>query len=297
MSLIEKVAGRLGAESKAQDRASEEAPEQVADDAPVIAAPMAAAAEEPASPSPRSADAGAPIDLERLRDLGYLTPGNHMGPLAEEFRRIKRPLLVGIASAIDDGGGAPGGSNLLLVTSALPGEGKTFVSINLAISMCSEIETTVLLVDCDARRGSMAERLGVPDGPGLLDVLENRARLEDVIVGTSSPKLSVLPAGRAERIDELFASAEMRDLLSEISARYNDRVIVLDSAPLMVASESLVLAHLVGSIVMVVSADDTSAATVQEALALLEGFDNVSLLLNKASRTLGKDASYYDYRR
>ncbi len=123
--------------------------------------------------------------------------------------------------------------NLIMVTSALPGEGKTFSAINLAISMAMEQDKTVLFVDADVAKASAGRLLGVPKGSrGLIDVLEHGVSLREVLYHTNIPKLRVLPAGSAhERATELLASEGMRALMSDLSRRYADRVIVFDSPP------------------------------------------------------------------
>jgi exopolysaccharide/PEP-CTERM locus tyrosine autokinase len=236
------------------------------------------------------------VDLKTLEARGYLTPSTRSGPLAEEFRRIKRPLLTASKIAIAEAGGEPGGANVIVVTSAVPGEGKTFVSINLAMSICSDVDHSVLLIDGDPRRSQIADRLGLVRTNGLLEVLAGECALEDAIVTTDVPKLSVLPSGcRSAGAEELFASAQMRELLSEMSARYPERMLIIDAPPLLAASEALVLSRLAGLVVLVVGADSTPEPDVRGAIEMVDDCDSVSLLLNKASRSLGGAFQHYDY--
>jgi len=185
--------------------------------------------------------------------------------------------------------------NLIMVTSALPGEGKTFTSLNLALSIATEIDSTVLLVDGDVAHPSMPGVLGTPHGPGLLDLLtRNDLDFADALIKTNIDKLSVIPAGtRHRRSTELLASEQMASLLREMASRYADRIIIFDSPPLLATTEARVLASNMGQIVMVVAADATSQNAVNQALATIEACEVVLMVLNKASRT--DVGTYYGY--
>src|SRR5205823_4870125 len=174
-----------------------------------------------------------------------------------------------------------------MVTSALPGEGKTFTSLNLALSIAMEVDSTVLLVDGDVAHPTIPGLLGCPHGPGLLDLLtRDGLDFADALVRTNVDKLSLLPAGsRHRRSTELLASEQMASLLRELASRYSDRIIVFDSAPLLATTEARVLASHMGQIIMVVAADSTSQHAVSHALATIENCDVVLMALNKATRT------------
>lgn len=233
------------------------------------------------------------VDLKRLARMGAITPDAERSQIAEEFRLIKRPLL---ANAFGLGGAAVKNGNLIMVTSALPGEGKSFCSLNLAISIATEMERTVLLVDADVARPRLPEYLGVRVGKGLLDVLQDPAlSLSDVMLRTNIPKLSLLPAGHACRHGtELLASSAMNRLIEDLASRYPDRVIIFDSPPLLSTSEASVLATHMGQIVVVVEAEKTSQEAVREALSQLESCEIIGMVLNKATSALGND-NYYGY--
>ncbi|MDR1854119.1 MAG: XrtA-associated tyrosine autokinase [Azoarcus sp.] len=229
------------------------------------------------------------IDVKRLVKRGMVTPQMPRSRIAEEFRLIKRPLLKNVANpAVVNG-------NLVMVTSSLSGEGKSFTAINLAISMAMEMDYRVLLVDADVARPSILRRLGLLPEQGLLDVLAGEADdLSEVILQTNIEKLSLLPAGMPyERATEMLASDTMTHLLREMSARYADRVIVFDSPPLLMTTESRVLATHMGQIVVVVEAEETTHGTVRQALATIESCPVKMMVLNK-SRTPTSDA--YGYR-
>jgi len=231
------------------------------------------------------------IDLEKLTARGYLNPHGHHSQLADEFRVIKRPL---IRNAFANPRNQKRNQNLVMVTSALAGEGKTFTALNLAMSVTMELDHTVLLVDGDVSHPSMPGLLGVPNEPGLLDLL-TRPDMDvgDALVRTNVEKLTVLPAGlRHGRSTELLASEQMAVLLRELSSRYADRIIIFDSPPLLATTEARVLATHMGQIVMVVAADNTSQQAVTRALATVESCELVLMMLNKASQT---EVGYYDY--
>ncbi len=232
------------------------------------------------------------IDFARLKARGFVTPDAGTTQIAEEFRVIKRPI---IRNALGQAGARAKNGNLVMVTSALPGEGKTFTSINLAISIATEVDSTVLLVDGDVAHPSLPELLGTPHGPGLLDLMtRDDLDFSDALVKTNVDKLSLLPAGsRHRRSTELLASEQMASLLREMASRYRDRIIIFDSPPLLATTEARVLAANMGQIVMVVAADATSQHAVNQALATVEGCDIVMMVLNKASRT--DVGTYYGY--
>lgn len=236
---------------------------------------------------------GVSIDLARLASMGYLTPETPRAQIADEFRVIKRPLVANV-----DGKSslAVKRANLIMVTSSLPGEGKTFVSVNLAISLAMELEKTVLLVDADVSRPSVLERLGLPASPGLLDILTDASlALSDVLLRTNIEKLSLLPSGKANgRATELLASDTMDRLLDEMSTRYSDRIVVFDAPPLLPSTESRALATYMGQVVVVVEADRTPYRSLTQAMATIESCPVVLPLLNKISQSeLGAYYGYY----
>jgi protein-tyrosine kinase len=232
------------------------------------------------------------LNVEKLRTLGFVTPDAPTSQIADEFRVIKRPI---IRNAVGKGDEKVRHGNLVMITSALPGEGKTFTSINLAMSIAMEYDSRVLLVDGDVAHPTMPAILGTPQAPGLLDLLmRDEIDASDALVKTNIERLTLLPAGsRQRRATELLASEQMASLLRELSSRYPDRIIVFDSPPLLATTEARVLATHMGQIVIVVAANTTTQHTVQHALATIENCDIVLMLLNKASRT--DVGTYYGY--
>jgi protein-tyrosine kinase len=232
------------------------------------------------------------INLARLHQMGIVTHDGGRTPAAEDFRIIKRPLLRSAVAAVKAGSR---NGNLIVVTSALPNEGKTFCALNLAMSIAMEQDHTVLLVDADVARPSVLKVLGLAAAPGLMDVLlSERRALADVILKTNIPGLALLPAGRANKhATELLASQAMSLLLDEIAGRYPDRIVVFDSPPLLLTSEAGVLAGQMGQVVLVVESETTTQRAVKEALRRLEHCAHISLICNKTRAFPGDD--YYGY--
>jgi exopolysaccharide/PEP-CTERM locus tyrosine autokinase len=241
--------------------------------------------------APRHVD----INLARLKQLGMVTQDGGRTAVAEDFRIIKRPLLRH-ARGTEDSPALRFG-NLIVVTSAMAGEGKTYCAVNLAMSIAMEMDITVLLVDADVARPSVLKVLGLPQEPGLMDILlRDKTSLADVILRTNVPALSILPAGRANKhATELLASRTMSLLLSEIAERYADRIVIFDSPPLLMTTEAGVLATQMGQILMVVEAERTTQHAVRQALRRVEQCPNVSLVYNKSTAFPGSDYhGYYD---
>ena len=233
------------------------------------------------------------IDLEALAAAGIVSPNAPRSKIADEFRVIKRPL---ISNAMGKGASLVANGNLIMVTSALPGEGKTFTAINLAMSMATELDYTVMLVDADVARPSVMSVLGLPTGPGLLDLVLDEAKdLSGMLLRTNIDKLTLLPSGTPHaRATELLASDAMIRLLADMAKRYADRIIVFDSPPLLLTTESRVLASHMGQIVMVVQAEKTLQSSVTQALATIEACPVKLMLLNQA-KTIFKGGYEHGY--
>ena len=297
MSIIEKAFDKLSERSKdARVDAAAPASEQANE---IEKFEGKAAIKADASPSTTaSTGAGSArtlnLDFKRLNAHGFLTNVDERGKVAEEYRMIKRPLL---ANAFGSNPVSKG--NLIMISSSLPGEGKSFTAINLAISIAMELDRTVLLVDADVAKPSLPKYLGFQAEHGLLDVLRDEKRdLSSVILRTNIEKLSILPAGKTyARATELLASEAMDRLIIDVANRYSDRLILFDSPPMLATSEASVLASHMGQIVMVVESDKTPKSALREALSRIEGTcDVVSIVLNKsATPTTGDYYGYYGY--
>ena len=233
------------------------------------------------------------IDFAALQRNAFLTPDAPQSTLADEFRIVKRPIMRNALGPAKVRNG-----NLMMVTSALPGEGKTYTAVNLAMSVAMEYDTSVILVDGDVAHPDVPNILGSPADPGLLDLLTNGSlAINDVLVPTNVENLAILPAGAQQgRATELLASAQMHRRLNELAARYADLVIIFDSPPLLPTTEARELATHMGQILMVVGADSTQQHAVKIALTAIEKCDIVLMLLNKAARTdIGSYGGYYRY--
>jgi protein-tyrosine kinase len=230
------------------------------------------------------------INQDALRIAGLLPPTHQERELAQQFRQIKRPV---INSALGRGVAPLPQGNLIMVASAVPGEGKTFTSLNLAFSMCLEEDVTVLLVDGDVVNPRITRILGLESEPGLLDVVrDSSVSLGSAILATDVPGLSFLPAGRPDaNATELLASTRMRDVAALLSGHDATRLVLFDSAPLLLTTESQALAQVAGQILVVVRADDTAQHTVLEALQSFDEGKAVSLVLNQSMKQ--PHAGYY----
>ncbi len=298
-SLIEQAAHRLEQLRRAGAAMPEPAIAEVLKSTAHLepAAPIAKLAPDTANaPStPAQKSQRVEINLDALAAAGIVSPNAPRSQIADQYRVIKRPL---ISIAMGKGATLIENGNLIMVTSSLPGEGKSFTAINLAISIAAELDNTVMLVDADVARPSVLRVLGLQPGPGLLDLLlDDSADLSTMLLKTNIEKLTILPSGTPhERATEMLASDAMSRLLADMGKRYSDRIIVFDSPPLLLTTESRVLASHMGQIVMVVQAQKTRRSDVQEALATIEACPVKMMVLNQARSTMTGGYGYgYGY--
>jgi protein-tyrosine kinase len=233
------------------------------------------------------------INQDALRVAGLLPPSHQERELAQQFRQIKRPL---INNALGRGVVPVPQGNLVMVASAVPAEGKTFTALNLALSMRLEEDVSVLLVDGDVVNPRISRILGVENEPGLLDVVRDPGVSPgSAILATDVPGLSFLPAGGPDaNATELLASTRMRDVIALLGGHDATRLVLFDSAPLLLTTESQALAQVVGQILLVVRADQTAQHVVLEALESLGEGKPISLVLNQ-SMTQPHAGYYYQY--
>ena len=267
-------------------RAAGSTPARAATHAAPVHSPRVAAEAGPRSKSVH-------IDLEALAAAGFVTPQAQRSQIADEFRVIKRPI---IRNAREATGARAERANLVMVTSAIPAEGKSFVALNLAMSIALEFDSTALLVDADVANPSLMRMTHLPPASkGLLDLLTSTdTKLHDVLLRTNVEKLTLLPSGTAHgRATEMLASETMAALLEEMASRYPDRILVFDSPPLLATTEARALASHMGQILMVVEADRTAQALVKHALETIESCPVVMMVLNKAPRP--DVGSYYGH--
>jgi protein-tyrosine kinase len=232
------------------------------------------------------------IEVGVLRAKGYLPEESTDRQFADHYRQIKRPL---IEKAFSTQAGVRANSRLIMVTSALPGDGKTFTSINLALSIARERDVSVLLVDADIPKPHVSQIFGLQGQPGLTDALVDETRkIESLIVPTNVRGLSLLPVGTpVEGAAELISSDRMRQLIANLIAGSPRRVVILDSPPLLITSESRALAKIAGQILLVVRAGHTPEHAVLDAIALFDEQQAGGIVLNQGQT--GFTENYYGY--
>ena len=286
MSTIEKALNRL---RKAGETTVSEPESARSDDTSVARRPRDSA-------TPPTGMSGEPltIDLRQLRRRGIYPPAYMEETLRDQYRRIKRPL---VAHATGRGATRIDRGNLIMVTSAVAGEGKTFTSLNLALSIARDPDHSVTLVDGDVARAHASKLLGVEDKPGLIDLLadENLAP-GDVVIPTTVESLSILPAGRHHTLsEELLSSSRMERVTSALADRAVNHIVLFDSAPLLLSPDALTLSSSVGQIVVVVKANSTQRHKVSEAVEQLDPNKAINMVLNQSLGGPGGDeyGGYY----
>ncbi len=231
------------------------------------------------------------IDREHLRDQGMIVPGGNVSGLLEEFRIVKRRLLA--AAKADEA------AQRVLICSPLPGEGKTYCAVNLALAMAAEKDSEVLLVDADFAKPSVLSTLGLPGRAGLMDALSDpKVKVEDLVLATDIHGLFVLPAGEQTDSDsEYLTSARTAEVLHRLTCNAPNRMVIFDSPPALAASPAAELAKHVGQAVLVARADNTGQSALEDAYQLLSGCPDIKLLLNAAqfSPSGRRFGTYYGY--
>lgn len=229
------------------------------------------------------------LDLKGLGKLGYLTPDTDNKVLFEQYRRIKLPVLK---NAFEHESGKEN-KNIVMVTSSVAAEGKSFTSMNLAMSIAYEYNYTVLLIDADVTKQMSSKVMGVEGANGLIEYLTGKEEyLENLILRTNIPKLSLIPSGsHSDMVTELYSSNRMNRLIEELSTRYNDRLIIIDTPPVLEDSSAKVLTHLADQIVYIIEAEKTPRHVVENGLRMLNRKDSIGIVLNKSN--LRHNRSYY----
>jgi protein-tyrosine kinase len=292
MSLVERALKKLQDSKQSGASTASTGKHPVLPTAP--AAPTSRAAAQPRGERPMlpvDTTRIVPIDRAKLRSMDLLPPVDLERQITSQYQHIKRPLVTSVLSR-DPALGKAG--HVIMLASALPGEGKTFTSINLALSLALEKDIEVLLVDADVRKPHVSRIFGVEDEKGLIDLLvDNSLAPGQVILHTDVPNLSLMPAGRLiETATELLASERMSDIIAQLAAPDNRRIVLLDTPPLLLSTESHALAASAGQVVLVVRAEITAQQAVRDAIAAI-GDRPVSLILNQTSAP--PSSGYYGY--
>jgi protein-tyrosine kinase len=182
----------------------------------------------------------------------------------------------------------------IMVTSATPSDGKTFVAANLAVSIATGIDEHVLLVDCDLRRPDLHQMFGFSTSDGLHEHLAEKKPLNELLLRTKIDKLSLLPAGHPpDNPSELLASGAMKTFLEEIRDRYDDRIIILDTAPSQILAEANILSNFVDGIIFVVRAEKTPRELIRKAINALGRDKLLGIVFNGYSHEQKAYGRYY----
>jgi len=299
MSIVERALKRLQDSAQAGAKTPRTPPPQVGRVVPAASVPAPTAREPRARRSFGNTQKSVHIDFDALRQSGLLPPEHQQRQVAHQYRMLKRPLLK---AAFDDtdtaGAGTAAGTSprTIMVTSALPGEGKTFTSVNLALSLALEKDHSVILIDGDAPKPHVSHTFGVAREPGILDVLSNPdIPIESVILPTDVSGLYIVPIGhRTDTTTEHLSSARMRQVVAQLQALDDYGLVLFDSPPILLTSEAQVLASLFGQVVLVVRAGVTPQQAVTDALAMVGEGPRVGLVLNQALHD-NNVGGYYGY--
>ena len=287
MSLVEQTIARL---KKEQAKAGQPVPlsMRMADRSPHQAAPVLV---DESLPDAASLAKQIAVDNAALRASGYFPEADRDRQFADQYRRIKRPLIEKALSASPD---LPE-PRVIVVTSALPGDGKTFTSINLTLSVALERDISVLLIDADVSKRHVSAIFKLQDQAGLVDALVDESLdPESLIVPTTTRGLSILPAGKlVAGTAELLSSNRMRHIVATLTARHPRRLLILDSPPLLVTNEGAALIKIAGQVVLVVRAGVTPRPAVQSAMALIDPEQSGGIVLNQVHESTGE--GYYGY--
>jgi receptor protein-tyrosine kinase len=295
VSLVEKALRKMqSAQAAVSERANNPAqrvPDVAQEVAIAASAAVPLAAQRVSAPSHRS-DKVVSVNTAALRNRGFLPHPEHERRLTAEYRQIKRPLM---AAAKAGGAAAVANGRVIMIASALPGEGKSFTSVNLALSMALEKDTSVLLVDGDLAKAEVTRAFDLHGEPGLTDLLLDEQRdSASVILPTSVPGFSILPAGReTTTATEHLASSRMESVVAELLSLDPTRIVLFDSPPLLLTTESRTLTSLAGQVVVVVRAEETTHNAVLDALACISDGRSVGLVLNHCKASA--DQFYYGY--
>ena len=234
------------------------------------------------------------IDLARLVENGHVSIDGTRKQINEEYREIKRKLLANAFGALSKTLKNP---NIIMVTSSRPSEGKTFTATNLALSIASEQDKTVLLVDADVLKPNVLRTLGLPSKNGLMEYLIGEVEdISDVLYSTNIDKLKIIPAGRSHHLStELLASEKMLETVDEFANRYPDRVVIFDTPPLIGINESAILANFAGQAVVVVEEGKAKINDIKLSVERLNPDMAIGFVVNKSVNSDSDGSGYYGY--
>ncbi|MFQ3196397.1 MAG: protein-tyrosine kinase [Paraglaciecola sp.] len=233
------------------------------------------------------------IDLAMLEAKGLASIGTQRRQINEEYRAIKRKVLNNAFGPLSQ---SLTNSNIVMITSSRPGEGKTFTAVNLALNIALEQDLTVLLVDADVLRPNVMRTLGLDNQEGLMEyLLGEKTDVSEIICNTNIPNLRIISAGKSHHLStELLASEKMYEAVQEFANRYTDRIVIVDTPPLLGVNETAILANLAGQAIIVTAQNSTKLSDIQQAVTQLNPEMAIGFVINKAQRT-GDEASGYGY--
>lgn len=207
-----------------------------------------------------------------------------LSPMAEEYSKLKEAVVKMTKRERFD--------NLIAVTSATVGEGKSMTAVNLAACLAGEYDHTVLLIDADLRRPTVHKYLQLGACKGLSDCLREGLDVGELLVKTNIGKLTVLPAGTAVANPvELFSSEILRNLFREMKTRYADRYIIIDTPPVLPFAETRSIARLADGVLLVVKEGQPSLGQIEEALDVLD--TKVLGIVYNGAQQLHRNSYYY----
>lgn len=298
-STIEKALQRrreaMAAEKAAKEQQAADAGEPVAGAPASPARPSAKAAKRPAAPmGDKTLVEPLNIDLDRLERNGHVSLSGVRKGINEEYREIKRKLL---ANAFGPLSSTLKNSNIIMVTSGRPSEGKTFTATNLALSIASEQDKTVLLVDADVLKPNVLNTFGLQRQRGLMEYLTGEVDdIADVLYPTNVDKLKIIPAGRTHHLStELLASQKMHETVDEFANRYPDRIVIIDTPPLIGITESAILANFAGQAVVVTEEGRSKLSDIRLSVERLNPDMAIGFVVNKVVNKDANDPGYYGY--
>ncbi|MFT2090377.1 XrtA-associated tyrosine autokinase [Paraglaciecola sp. 2405UD69-4] len=245
-------------------------------------------------PPPSGNKVNIEIDFQSLEAKGFVSTNSQRQLINEEYRAIKRKLLDNafgpLSKSLKNG-------NIIMVSSSRPGEGKTFTAINLALSIALEQDKTVLLVDADVLKPNVMRTLEQKNTVGLMEyLLGEKDNISDVMCTTNLDNLRIIPAGKSHHLStELLASEKMQEAMQEFATRYPDRVVIVDTPPLLGINETAILANLAGQALVVVEESKTKLADVSKAVEQLNPEMAIGFVVNKSEKANSDGAGYGYY--
>ncbi|MFT6896517.1 MAG: protein-tyrosine kinase [Paraglaciecola sp.] len=284
MNTIERALSKQNASKKDETAAPVPIPEPVKDT--TVASPVAAKKVE-------STTGSIMIDLVTMEAKGFVSTNAERRQINEEYRAIKRKILNNAFGALSK---SLTNSNIVMITSSRPGEGKTFTAVNLALSIALEQDKTVLLVDADVLRPNVMRTLELENQEGLMEyLLGEKQDIAEVMCNTNIPNLRIIAAGKSHHLStELLASEKMFEAVQEFANRYTDRIVIVDTPPLLGINETAILANLAGQAIVVTEENHTKLSDIQQAVSQLNPEMAIGFVVNKGQKT-GSEGSGYGY--